>query len=385
MAPVKSKKTYSRLTNPSDSNVSKALFRLNLRKYNTFKKKWSGELQIKDVKIPQKSQLNITVNDTFDKLLKGDIYQPIELKKTVCYYTSDSDPSKSALHTMTISHTHFPSVSRKIKKKNYTKTKKTAKDKNAVFQENVPKNRLLDQSVHTSLEVEKCNVSSLFRYNNMTFSNDDKTNEHHTESISFGAPKICSTPILQKQAEKYTTLIENDVKLSMIPSVRLDKNFRDYMQVVGVKAGSVNVTKNASEEHKGLAESNTEERELCSTTSPSFWFANKTEERDGAFGIKHSTPLKFEHRFSRIAPNILNDYKSILSVSKETEKLESVREEVSFSQISCNTPINSVNKKRRGYVRRIVFHKKTSVSSDTAETENDSCFEEKSRSFLQEE
>lgn len=313
MAPVKSMKTYSRFTNPSESNISKNLFRLNLKKRNTFKKKWSGELQIKDLDIPQSSQLsnnslNITVNDTFDKLLKGDVYQPVVLEKTMCYYTSNSDRSKSALHSFTVSdRVHSSRVSKRIKRKSYRKKKKNTK-KNLVCKENVPKSTYLDESVYTSPQVEK---NSLFRYTNMT-----------TESILFGAPIVCSTP-----AKKHTTLIENDVKLSMIPFVRLHTNFSDYKQ------NSVNVTKNT-------VESNVEEQGVCSATSPSFWFAHKTKEKDSAFAIK---PLKFEQ---------------------------------SFSQISCNTPIDFVNKKRRGCVKRIISNEETSRSNSSIKIESSSCLEE---------
>lgn len=335
MAPVKPTRTYSRKnTSKSGQNVISEL-KVNKQHHaiKKRKKKKKHELQVEQLHVNggHKSPLwnnsvNVTVNDTFDKLLKGEMCRSVVLKENVSYYNSDStDVSKGV------------SVSIPASKKQ--KRKKQVRGKTIESTEQQQDN-FADESVHTSLEVQKCNLSSLYRYNNMTIANENclSKTEHNSEIVS---PKICSTPIVVEPArndqkllmvpfvrldrpltanENCLSIIEhnseivppkicstpivssplsvvkrklavarNDQKLLMVPFVRLDRTLNNCMAVMGVETGSVSISRS----------------ELF-------------EENDGSFAIKHSTPLR--------------DFQSI------------------DKDISHSTPVSFVNKRRRGRV-----------------------------------
>lgn len=290
MAPVRRPKTYSRNTTTNykyGQNVVDSLFTLNLDKGVTFKKKKRSTTRAKEVEATKDkvllsdSSLQVTVNDTFDRLFKGEKCQPVVLKDVVKNFTSDSDitKSKNGLHLSSISlrtTIHSPIIRKRKKKK---RRKSTTRVKDVADHKSTRQNRTLDRSVHYTFEIEKCNMSSLYRPNGITYNDCKAANsiplEQHSESISFEVPKICSTPMAANivplkspkrfndnseqnspistsktrfalQQKKSLPLHENsaeDPKFSMVPYVRLD----NYLPVLGVNT-SVSLNSHRSNE-----------------------------------------------------------------------------------------------------------------------------------------
>lgn len=198
MAPVKSLKTYSRLTSKQECVVVDA-HKLSKRvafKNAKSKGKWKAKGPISSGPQLSSSSLNVTVNDTFDRLLKGELCQPVVFSNKPNKFTSDEDTSKSKddLVPVVLSTIIYSPVVRRKKRK-----KRNAPVKRVDIACNTAKNDTLAKSVHYSLEVEKCSISAVHRYNNFTLNRTGIAGglsaEQSSENISFDIPKICSTPL----------------------------------------------------------------------------------------------------------------------------------------------------------------------------------------------
>lgn len=264
MAPVKSVKTYAtrrRSGKKSEREEKRAdnLFQLNLQKQTRFKKKKKLAYALKEVGLSNgKTQLssdslNVTVNNTFDRLLKGDLHQPVKFTANAKCLHSDSDSSKSKSHLLTSATVYSPIVfQRKRRKGRSTKIKKVEPEHKSI---SVHKNHpVFDQSVHTSLEVEKCNFSSLYRYNYMT-PNELSIQQSNSINVSFGVPKVCSTPMMSLKTYNNDIMELNspvssktrsrkkqlsDLKLVKVPFVNVTRNFGNRLPNVEVEANESN-------------------------------------------------------------------------------------------------------------------------------------------------
>lgn len=274
MAPVKPTKTYSRANKKTKNSADTALFDLKLNKQHRAIKKRKKPVKQLHLSSQHSSQLwnnsvNVTVNDTFDKLVKGEVFREVVLKENVSYYKSDSDASKPNVSLPAVC------VRTKQKKKKKQVRRKTIDTSNAqqTIEKSVGRN-LLDESVHTSLEVQKCNISSLLRYNTMTSVHDNNCLSTEQNSVIV-SPKICSTPIVQAPKKFY------DQKLLMVPFVRLDRAFNNRLDILGIS--SVNFSKSEIFEHTNALKHST---------------PLKNDEKD----ISHSTPVSYVNKRRRGRP-----------------------------------------------------------------------------------
>lgn len=280
MAPVKPLKTYSRPCSQLDS-----LFELNLKKRNAFKAKRKNVVKVRELQGTKgllqlsDSSFHVTVNNTFDRLLKTENCQPVILKDTVRNFTSDSDltKSRSGQPSILLSTTVQSPI---IRKKRGRKRKKNDV-KVQIEDVDAHKVEMLDQSVHSSLEIVKCNLSSLCRPNNITYNGSGTVNglsfEQHSENISFDGPKICSTPMDIAPVNRYKEEKSEmgspvstrnkwlprreepaiDPKLLMVPFVSLSSGLNEQLEILGVANNvSISITENLidhKEFHKELA------------------------------------------------------------------------------------------------------------------------------------
>lgn len=269
MAPVKPLRTYA---TPAKRNVDvNSLFQL--KKQTKFKRRRKKVLEVKELKPCDtktklsESSLNVTVNDTFDRLLKGEAYQPVVLKKGVKYNITDSDlsASKNYLSNISLHTSSFSPIFKKKRRRRKTVNKKKDTEPECKSDD---QQGIFAQSVNSSLEVEKCNPKSVLRYINMTSNDNSKavselSIQQHSENVSFDVPKVCSTPlvelvppkllnscneskylgspIISKVIQGKNSLVKDDPKFLMVPIVHLNKKFSDCIKVVGVEK-SVNIS-----------------------------------------------------------------------------------------------------------------------------------------------
>lgn len=309
MAPVKPLKTYSRTPSHVDS-----LFELKLRKRNVFKPKRKIVMKVKELQETKgtllqlsDSSFHVKVNNTFDRLLKTENCQPVTFKDTVRHFTSDSDvsKSKSGLPSILLSTTvHSPLIRKKRgrkKKKNVVKVKLEDVD--------VHKIGTLDQSVHSSLEIVKCNFSSLYRPNNITYNGSKTVNgsflEQHSENISFDAPKICSTPMDIAPVDRYKKKSEIGSPVStrnkyVIPFVCLDEQLE-----MGVANNNIssNKSENFMNDEKLLVKS-------MSSVDESKLYVNR---RRGSRRLQEmdTTPSREQKKCSESRKNLRDDKKHV--------------------------------------------------------------------------
>lgn len=187
-------RTYSRKTTTNKSTFFAAQSRSSNNKY----RKLTNGVKVSTLDIAEAqssdNSINVTVNDTFDRLQKGEKYQPVKLKERAKYFSSESDPSKLQVSYCTTIRS--PIIQRRRKRK-----KVTAKKILISSSEGLREKRTFDSSVHYNLEIQKCNDKSVLRHYSTTIS-ESKANVSYELIFKksfcvrmLDAPKVCSTPI----------------------------------------------------------------------------------------------------------------------------------------------------------------------------------------------